>query len=73
VLGERATLVRIPEGNISDSTSVSWMEKVHTQIAFNFHSDTTILRGVMDTTKNVRTKWRDDKFSESPFQHKTSP
>jgi hypothetical protein len=71
VLGERATLVQIPKGNISDPTSVSWMEKVHTQIAFNFHSDTAILRGVMDTTKNVCTKWHDDKFSESPFQHKT--
>jgi hypothetical protein len=69
VLGERATLVRIPEGNISDPTSVSWMEKVHTQIAFNFHSDTAILCGVMDTTKNVHTKWRDDKFSESPSQN----
>jgi hypothetical protein len=29
VLGERATFVRIPEGNINDPTSVSWMEKVH--------------------------------------------
>jgi hypothetical protein len=47
------------------------MEKVHSQVAYNFHTDTAILRGVMNITKNCRTTWREGKQSDSPFQHKT--
>jgi hypothetical protein len=71
IISHRATVVRIPEGNISNETSVKWMEQVHAQMAFNHHTDSATLRGFMDITKNVRTMWRDGLRKNSPFTHKT--
>ena len=71
IISQRATVVRIPEGNISNDISVKWMEQVHAQMAFNHHTDSATLRGVMDITKNVRTKWREGLQDSSPFSHKT--
>jgi hypothetical protein len=61
----------MPANNLNDSSSTSWMKKVHTQIAYNFHNESAFLRGVANITKNARTHWRDGKQSESPFQHRT--
>jgi hypothetical protein len=70
-LGTRATLVEMPGNNISQGKSTDHMRKVRTQLAVNHNSSDTILYGIADIVKNVRTKWRSGMQEKSPYTKKT--
>jgi hypothetical protein len=70
-LGTHATLVEMPGNNISQGKSTDHMRKVRTQLAVNHNSSDTILYGIADIVKNVRTKWRAGMQEKSPYTKKT--
>jgi hypothetical protein len=61
----------MPGNNISQGKSTDHMRKVRTQLAVNHNSSDTILYGIADIVKNVRTKWRSGMKEKSPYTKKT--